>query len=91
MLYADPVLNSAELKDLEEVKDFLKEFFNYSGENENVPNLEYVFGFIDFFLSKGGSAQRILHSDISNSTAGKSDPLHPLHHCVLQLVRVAPH
>lgn len=53
MLYADPVLNSAELKDLEEVKDFLKEFFNYSGENENVPNLEYVFGFIDFFLSKG--------------------------------------
>jgi hypothetical protein len=53
MLYADPILNSADISDLKDVKAFLREFFNYQGESENVPNLEYVFGFIDFFLSKG--------------------------------------
>lgn len=53
MLYADQKLNSADISDLRDVKAFLREFFNYQGEPENVPNLEYVFGFIDFFLSKG--------------------------------------
>ena len=53
MLYADQELNSADISDLKDVKAFLREFFNYQGESENVPNLEYVFGFIDFFLSKG--------------------------------------
>jgi len=59
MLYADEALNRTDLKDLQEAKDFLLAFFVYSGGEENVPNLEYVFGFIDFFLSKGEALSAI--------------------------------
>jgi hypothetical protein len=40
---------------LNEIKEFLLKAFSYDESSKNVPNLEYVFGFIDFFLSNNQS------------------------------------
>ena len=85
MLYADPMLNSADISDLKDVKAFLREFFNYQGESENVPNLEYVFGFIDFFLSKGEALSAV--STLALLTQLRESLIHYIHYIIASCIK----